>query len=96
MRRLAVVLAVALAGCGALSWLAEPAWESAPSHVEAPCGPPPPPPSEQPAPPPPPSRGEVITSIGGIVTGNPVVWGLAGQLILALGSLARRKRAPKS
>lgn len=52
-----------------------------------------------PQPRPAPSRGELIARgagrVGGIVTGNPIAWTLAGQLVAAgAAGLSRRRRIP--
>ena len=78
--------ALALTGCGALAWLAEPYGTRQETACVCPA-------TDAP------TRAHAAvraaTRVGGALTGNPVAWTLAGQLVhVLLGAVAGRRNRP--
>ncbi|MEQ1891068.1 MAG: hypothetical protein ABL998_00880 [Planctomycetota bacterium] len=104
-------LALVAASCGALGWSLEPEpqpiaqatpAESAPAACRCLDQPPPPAPKVHTSTEGPQGAGAAATTIGtvaavgGLLTGNPVAWALAGQLAhVLLGAVAGRRRSPR-
>ena len=79
-------LALVVAGCGAIDWALEPYGTRQETACACPA-------TDAP------TRADVAvraaTRVGGVLTGNPVAWTLAGQLVhVLLGAVAGRRNRP--